>query len=335
MLITYLRSSSYTSFDFCPFKTYLRYTLGLPEPSGFKACKGNMVHKALELLAGRKLAEQNGLSRVVEAETGTDLALAECTPDRAMRIGFDYYCRNETHHSFSERDYRECRKWLQNALDFRGGLYNPLKRHIIVPEVHFDFTIDEPWARYDYVLPDGQKLSGQLAIKGTADLLTRHPTGVLELIDWKTGQRKDWATGQTKDFAKLCVDAQLRLYHYAMCRLFPAETDIFVSIFFVQFLEPFSIPLTRDDLKTTAEMIRQRFEVMKATSKPKRIWGDWKCKKLCHYGKTPHAEGDGRQSICEYTHRELLTLGMDRVDKKYMDPKTLSEYGAGGGKSSR
>ncbi len=81
-----------------------------------------------------------------------------------------------------------------------NGLFNPLKREIIWPEKYFDFTIDKPWAHYDYVMADGRKIEGQLGLKGTVDLVcSLDGTRVIELVDWKTGRRKDWATDKTKE----------------------------------------------------------------------------------------------------------------------------------------
>lgn len=331
MYVTFFRSSSFNTWDFCNFKFYLGFNLGMREPSGFKAVKGNMVHKALELLGRRKLAEQNGETNVVEEETGTSLLTHQCTPDRVMQIGFDHYAKIETHHTFTRRDYVDCRKWLQNALDFRRGLYNPLKRHVLVPEQYFEFAIEEPWAEYHYELPDGTKLHGHLGLKGTVDLVTRHPLGYVEYLDWKTGQRKDWATGKVKDFFKLCVDSQLRMYHYALSRLYPDAEEIFVTIFYVQFLEPFSICFTKEDLLKTEQMLRKRFELIRATTRPRRIWGDWKCSKLCHFGKTKHPESS--RTMCEHINDELLSLGMDKVNAKYMKAGAVTTYGSGGGRS--
>jgi hypothetical protein len=108
---------------------------------------------------------------------------------------------------------------MWSAMDDWGGMFNPLNMTIVQPEQYFDFTIDEPWARYAYTLPDGRRLEGQLALKGTVDLIAEENPETLHYTDWKTGMRKDWATGKPKDWKKLRDDPQLRLYHYALSRL--------------------------------------------------------------------------------------------------------------------
>lgn len=336
-VVTFFRSSSYNTWDFCPHKWYLSFGLGMREPSGFKAVKGNIVHKALELLARRKLAEQRKEQIVVEAETKAKVPIGLITPDKALRIAFEYYKKVETAHTFAEKDYRECWKWLKNGLEFNDGIYSPLNREVVEPEQYFDLTIEEPWAEYNYVLPDGRKLKGHLGLKGTIDLLTRHRVGCLEYLDWKTGKVFDWASGKEKNEKNLYEDPQLRMYHYALSRLYPKEKEIFVTIFFVQFLKPFSICFTRADLKDTEQMLRKRFEVIRATTRPARIINNrahkWKCEKLCAFGKNKHPESD--LTICEHTHRELLTVGMDKVNAKYMNVPAVVEYGAGGGRGDR
>ena len=54
MIITYLRSSSYSQWDMCPFAYYMQYTLGWRTPSGKAADIGSISHKAMEFLAQQK-----------------------------------------------------------------------------------------------------------------------------------------------------------------------------------------------------------------------------------------------------------------------------------------
>jgi hypothetical protein len=337
MITTFFRSSSYNTWDFCPHKYYLSYVLGMKEPSGKKAVMGSIVHKALELLAWRKLAEQNGDANVHDEETGLTKPRHAITPKAALAAGWDFYTSRETHHEWFPRDRKSCEKWLLQGLEFRDGLYNPLQRKVVAPEQYFSFAIEEPWAEYRYKMPDGSLLEGYLGLKGTIDLVTEHPIGVLEYLDWKTGQRKDWATGKEKDFWKLCDDPQLRMYHYALSRLYPDAKEIFVTIFYVQFLEPFSICFMRDDLKKTEQMLRKRFDLIRSTTNPPWIRNNpahsWKCSNLCHFGKTKHSESD--KTVCQHIRSELVSLGMEKVNAKYMDVGKVISYGDGGGQSGR
>ena len=336
IITTFFRSSSYNAFDFCATRYYLEYVLGIKSPSSKKATKGSITHKALELLAQRKLAEQNGVASVHDEETGLTKLRHNITPKVAIATAWDHYTRTESHHEWTDRDLRDCRKWMQNALDYRDGMLNPLKLHVIEPEKYFSFEIDEPWAAYDYTLPNGDRLRGQLGLKGTMDLLIRDKSGPLLNVDWKTGQPKDWASGKEKDFDSLSNDPQLRLYHYALSRLYPQEREIFITIFYLQFEKPYSLCFTRDDLKKTELMIRKRFEQIKSMTNPPWIRNDpkhrWKCERLCHFNKK---ENSSQKSICEQVKSDLLQIGMERTNQKYMDVTKVSAYGSGGGSSNR
>jgi RecB family exonuclease len=141
-------------------------------------------------------------------------------------------------------------------------------------------------------------LSGNLALKGTIDLITRVDDNTLEVIDWKTGKRLDWATGQEKTQAKLQNDPQLMIYHYAISKLFPQYDHIIITIYFINDGGPFSILFDKKDLIRTEEMLRQKFEQIKKIKKP-RLHKTWMCSKLCHFGKSTFEEEIGRASCRE------------------------------------
>ena len=109
-------------------------------------------------------------------------------------------------------------------------------------------------------MPDGTKATGQLAIKGTIDLVTQIDDGVIEVIDWKTGQRKNWATGEEKTYEKLLEDPQLLLYNYAISRLYPDYEQAIMSIFFIRDGGPFSMCFDKSDLKKRYNQIQTNFK---------------------------------------------------------------------------
>ncbi len=348
MYITFFRSSSYNCWDFCPMQFYLTYVLGLKAgqdngwqlpASQFKADKGSLVHKALELLACKKLALQQGRPSFEDEELGRVFDSQALDVEEAFEAAWQHYSSSLPHWQWSSRDYRDCRGWVFDALSYNGGLFNPLRRQVLWPERHFAFTIDEPWAHYSYTLADGTHLEGQLGLKGTIDLVCQVDEGpdCIELIDWKTGQRKDWASGQVKDFAKLRDDPQLRLYHYALARLCPQAREIIITIVFIRDGGPFSLPYDRDDLKKTEKMLRDRFELVRQCSRPPRIRHHpvhgWKCGKLCTFGINTWPGTS--TTVCDHLHGELLQLGIDRVTARHGNGEALTSYGGGGGRSER
>jgi hypothetical protein len=185
-------------------------------------------------------------------------------------------------------------------------MFDPRNRNILCPEQHFDFEIKKNWAKYSFDTSEG-KLSGNLALKGTIDLITLVDDNTIEVIDWKTGRRLDWATGKEKTQEKLESDPQLRIYHYAIKHLFPHIQHIIFSIYFINDGGPFSICFDDSDLSKTEDMLRDKFEIIKNTKRPK-LHKSWMCNKLCHFGKTTF-ENSSIPAIVEYRDNQTCSNG--------------------------
>ena len=199
MLVTYIRSSSYNNWSYCQMQYFITYVLGHQTLSGKKAVQGTVVHKVLEVLASLQQAKQDaGKKRKLVIE---DDALGKVSINKShltshdivnelLDQSFDSYTIQE---SPSRMDYKkireECRKWTWMALEWNEGQFDPRNRNIVAPEPHFDIPIEEDWAKFKYTMPDGKEVEGQLAIKGTIDLVTQTDENTIEVIDWKTGRR--------------------------------------------------------------------------------------------------------------------------------------------------
>lgn len=336
MIVCYLRSSTLAAWDFCPFQAWLNYGLGIGgepgdgwavPPSHKKADKGTITHKALELLAGAKLAAQRGEAEFGNDETGGRYP-ADITPEQALEEAWWHYTSRLTHWDWRPTDRDDCMAWVNAACSAAGGLFDPRRRTVVWPEKYFDLPIERPWAEW----PSGEDgRPGRLAIRGTVDLVVEAGDGVYELVDWKTGQRKDWSTGETKDWKKLRNDTQLRLYHYALSRLLPDAREIIISIVFLRDGGPFSLPFSREDLAATEGMLRARFEEMRCCVRPRRIKGDpthgWKCDRLCQYELNRWPGTD--RTVCDHMHAELLELGMVGATDRYRTERA-AKYSGGG-----
>jgi len=273
----------------CEQQYFIEYVLGYRSPSNKKADKGTIVHKVLEILALMKHGEQDGLSLVQDDVVGEiDLTKHNMFDNSFVHelcnIVYDYYTSRFTHHEWEEKDKKDCIKWVSTALTYNNRMFDPRLRHIVQPEQKFDIEIKKPWSSYEYNI-NQEKVTGNLAIKGTIDLITKVSDDTLEIIDWKTGRRLDWATGEEKTLAKLQKDPQLRMYHYAVSILYPKIDHIIVSINFINDGGAFSVCYDKSDLAETESMIRKKFEQIKSCQKP-RLNKTWKCNKLCHFGKT-------------------------------------------------
>jgi ATP-dependent helicase/DNAse subunit B len=302
---------------------FITYNLGYQQLSGKRADLGTIVHKVMEVLASlKKELQDNPKSKKI---TIIDDALGEIYTtesglfkkpivNQLANKSFEFYTNRSPHNAFSSNDKETCIEMCWSALNFNNGQFDPRKRDIVAAEPHFDIPIEEDWAKYTYTMPDGKVISGQLAIKGTIDLITKINDDTIEVVDYKTGRRLDWATGEEKTYKKLCSDPQLLLYNYAISKLFPQYKQIIMSIFFIKDGGPFSICFDKEDHHKFLEMLKDRFKDIQQNNTPKPISQDrsnWKCTKLCHYCKNTWENSD--LSMCVYVDNYLKEHGMDKT----------------------
>ena len=333
MIITYFRSSSFNAHSMCEQQYFGEYVLGWRGLSGKKADKGTIVHKILEILAFIKKAEQNNQITIVDDVVG-ELDVNNYDLDTIIEQVYDYYTSTNQHHKWMPVDKKDCREWVYKTLNYNNGMFDPRKRHIVEAEQHFDFEIKKPWSKYSFTIDD-QEISGHLALKGTIDLITKVNDNTLEIIDWNTGKRLNWATGKTKEQEDLEKDPQLRIYHYALTRLYPEIDHVIVSINFINDGGAFSICFDKKDLIATEDMLRQKFEIIKKSKKPK-LTKSWMCSKLCHLGKTTfentavpplveYRDGqispkDKHMTKCEQIKHDIELYDIQFVTQQYKHP---------------
>lgn len=322
MITTYFRSSSLNNWKYCELQYFMTYVLGHYSPSGKKADLGTITHAVLETLAICKKRTQfnkRSTMKITQEPLGDfsfseDELSTEAFVNKILDRSFEFYKSNSKHNEFNEKDYQFCYKMVWDTLNYNKGQFDPRNRKVIDTEPHFDIPINEPWAKFTFDGPDGP-ISGNLAIKGTIDLVTEMEDGTIEVIDWKTGQRLDWATGERKDYDKLMKDTQLLLYHYAIGKLYPKYRYTLMTIFFCRDGGPFTLAFDKDDdeyfLNNT---LKTMFEEIRANQKPKPISQDrnsFKCQKLCHYYKTnwPGTE----KTMCHHIEDQIKTIGMQKT----------------------
>ena len=319
MLVTYIRSSSFNNYSFCQMQYFLTYTLGHQSTSGKKAQLGTIVHKVMEVLAGCQQLIQNKKKMLLVDDALGDIKFTrkKLASDKfvndLVQMSYDWYTSNCTH-KYTKGDYKFCEETTWTALNHSDGTFDPRNRKIVASEPHFDIVIDEPWAKFDYTLPSGEKLEGQLAIKGTIDMVTEVSDGTIEVVDWKTGKRIDWATGEEKTYEKLCSDPQLLLYNYAISKMFPEYEQAIMTIFFIKDGGPFSLCFDSKDRDKFLEMLKLKFQQISRNQEPKPLSytrNHWKCTKLCHFYKNKWPGTD--KNMCIYTEEHLKKHGMDKT----------------------
>jgi len=322
MLVTYIRSSSYGNWDMCQQQYFMTYVLGHMSDSGKKAELGTIVHKTMEVLSGLKKFQQDNPTRKTLHITDDVVKTVKVHIDKfhtdefiveLAELSFASYTE-KSKHKWARADEKANINLVWKTLLYNEGQFDPRLRDVVDPEPHFDIPIEEEWAKYEYKMPDGEIIKGQLAIKGTIDLVTNVGDGIIEVIDWKTGMRKDWATGEVKTYEKLCSDPQLLLYNYAISKIYPDFKQSIMTIFFVKDGGPFSMCFDESDQKRFLGMLKKRFEQIKYSKEPKLLSRDqssWKCTRLCHFQKNNWPGTD--KSMCKYVNDHMKEHGMEKT----------------------
>jgi len=289
----------------CEMKYFYEYNLGHRGPPNIKAEKGTIVHKVLEILAGVKLAQQNGKKTFTDDVVGR-VNVMTYDLDRITKKVYEFYKKHSVNFwkpshkpgKIEELDLRHCRAWVNEAITFNDGEFDPRNSHIIMPEQAFDFEITEPWSMYEYEMPDGTKAEGFLSLKGTIDQISKIDDNTYQILDWKTGKRINWATGEEKTYAKLCKDPQLMMYYYAIQGMYPDIDNFELVIYFINDGGPFRICFSREDIPMIEGVLRKKFEEIKNAEVP-ALKKTWKCSKFCHFGTTTF-EGTHIEPIVEH-----------------------------------
>ena len=340
MLTTYLRSSIYSSYDICEHKTFLTYFLGLKEDGNKKAELGNVMHKVCECLAAAKLKHQQ-TGKIGGFNVG-DEYIGKIRPknifddsmiDTLCKMSHDYHSSISIH-DWTDEDCVMVREWLQKIITLQNGAFDPRKKQVAHVEKYFDFQIDQDWARYEYDV-GGKKIEGQLALKGTVDLIMEVDSDHYEVLDYKSGKRLNWATGEEKTYDYLQTDPQLLIYYYACRKIFPDIKHFDFTIYYINHGGPFTMSFDDYHYHLAEELIKERFLEMKKNQYPKllsKTRSDFRCKYLCDFAKKNYPGTE--ISICEYFHNKVKESSADGVLANYADLSKIGEYGDGGGRKS-
>lgn len=331
----------------CEMKFFIENIIGWSGSGGESQRKANLgtnLHKVMEILALIKQGRQQEQEFIIEDEIGCKFSTITVDLDKITKKVFKYYSKVMTEHSWSNADFTLIQNSVKIATSYNEGMFNPLNRKIIQPELHFDIEIKKPWAAYRYETPEGV-LEGNLALKGTIDLITEENPTIYEVTDYKNGAHsKDWVTGKEKNSETLREDKQFRVYHYALSHLYPHVETWAMTIFFVNAGGPHTVLFTKDDLPKTELMIKEKFERVKSCQNPK-LTKTFRCTKTCQQSRrvlkagiidstfedthvkpirefrngqlTPKGE---YMSKCEQLKLEFGRKSMDKIMQEYKKP---------------
>lgn len=330
------------AYRFCAHKSYLIYNIGLSERGNPRTNFGTATHKAFELLAQRKLAEQKNETFIENDIFAEKFPISDITIESAFDMAWDFCSKSMDYHEWPVEDKKKFYKLYTKALNFRNGQYNPLKLNVIAPELFFDFELEEPWAKYDYMI-DGEKVSGYLRIRGTIDFITRDEDGFIRFADYKSGKMVDWNVGEwhkpkPKAYDDFPDDFQLLLYYFVMRRFYPNE-DILGTIYYLQD-GPYDIHFDEYSYGKALKRIKEFVEKFRSIQVPQltkhlgntaeNFYNKKKCS-WCDFNKQSD-KYHPQKTICEYFKDEIVNLGIDKVTEKHIIKERVLNYTSGGGR---
>lgn len=148
-----------------------------------------------------------------------------------------------------------------------------------------------------------------------------------------SGKRLNWATGKEKTHECFQKDFQLLLYYYALRKMHP-DHNFYVSIYYINDGGIFDIVFDEHDYKNAENMIRQKFEYIKAVEIPRQISPqntNWKCQKLCKFSEM-HESG---KTLCQFYHGEIMKKGYNQALAEHGNLSKLNKYSDGGGRIAK
>lgn len=288
-----LRCSSIMAWQDCQFKWYLHNNCGIESVAGKKANLGTCVHQVLELMAKAKK-----IGRHTKPSKFND-------PKYLLDIAWNQMVKNNPD-DYTHEDYDFCWQQISNVLESQ---FHPFKLNIIDVEKQFELRIER----------DG--FDG-LLFRGTVDLVTQpdpNDNTIIELCDYKTGQRTSWTTGEVKEYEDLQDDIQLRGYNLAIRYIYKPTEVVLFSINFTRDGGVFTVPFGAAEAEETLEEIRRVYNEIITTDVPKRLIDDkrrsrefFKCKYVCQFGMNGEVE---------YTNGEDTLF----VEMKISKPKEIPQ----------
>jgi len=290
MQVNKFSASLIDTYKFCAFKYWLTYCLELESSgSGKAATIGTITHKALEWAARLK---QRGKTTI------DPLWLL----DRAWDENPHPDLRKFTSKGLSA-DYKKAKASFFKVIE--DEFYNPYNLKIIDAERWFEIELPGPeWE----VKKDGK--TKQLAVRGFIDLIHKLSNDTIEIVDYKTGNRKSPFDSKEMDFYNLTKKLQAKIYFMAAKILFPQYKNCVVTFYYTSDGGPTTIGLSNGDVPSILSELYDIFKTIKSDSLIRRN-RSWKCK-LCNFSKN---------DVCSIIWSDLNTMGEEYVKIKYKGTK--------------
>jgi hypothetical protein len=298
-------------YNHCSFAYFLQYILGIESRSGKAALQGSIVHQTLEWMA--KLCKRGKTN--VDPMWLLNRAWDELTPEapeisiRRVTTRID----KETGEFKEAADFKKCRVALETIIS--NNFYNPYNLKLM--DVEQWFALEMPGKEWRCLGKDGKP--HQFTIRGLIDVVHEIDEDTIEIIDWKTGNRKNFYTQQSIDEETLMREIQPRLYHLASYFLYPKYKNILVTFYYANDGGPITIALSQEDLTMTIAALH-RFLTTASRDTLIRRNRHWTCR-MCSFNKN---------DICHRIWSDLHTLGGDYVEDRYAGLDYRGQLALGG-----
>lgn len=297
MNISSLSPSKIETYKSCPWLFYLSAILGLPDDPNPKTICGSIVHHVLEIMAR---AKKNGHYLINDKYIN---------PNYLLKICWVKYVRENPKLEFTQEHYDFCKEMLTQVLK---TAYNPLKQKIVAAEAFFELNMNDKGFQYKYKNHvDGSPKEGNLMVRGIIDLVIELDEDTIEIVDYKTGQRKDWNTGKKKQLEDFYKDTALNTYDLAAQRLFPQYKNRIITLIYIRDGGPYSISMDSRHNKAAIDTLRKSYRNILFDENVERLKDQpnsnsyYKCNKMCSFGTT---KIDGK-SLCDILYKEFNAGG--------------------------
>jgi hypothetical protein len=299
MRVVKCSASAIKLYNHCPFSYFLQYILGIESGTGKAALQGKIVHQTLEWMARLRKRGKTNVDPMWLLNRAWDELTAK-SPEVIIRRVTTRIDKNTGEYK-EAADFKKCRIALETVLD--DPFYNPYNLNGII-DIERWFAIELPGE--EWLCQDKDGKPHQFAVRGFIDLVHELDEETIEIVDWKTGNRKDFYTQKPMDEVLLMREVQSRLYHLAAYFLYPKYKNILITFYYTNDGGPITIALSQEDIAMTIAALHRFFTTIKKDTLVRRN-RKWTCR-MC---------GFNNNGICDRIWSDLHTLGSEYVEDRY------------------
>lgn len=278
MYVKTVSPSSYNSYEYCQFKYYLRYDLGILDEAGPAATLGHIGHYVIETIVNQRLEGK-------EPDNAWDLwnqewkKKVEEMPDTMDRI-------------YSKKT-DEVKDGLKKLL--KDPIYSPYLCDPLSAEQNIEISLPE----------EDTKIIGKI------DRVQKRKDGGIEVFDLKTGRQQKFhpdAKNKLK-VADLWDDIQMQIYGYAVRELYPDAKSYWATLYYPSGDGALTIEVGKIPVEQIKDRIISYVREVRNNNNPKLNKGWW-CNKICSYGRDgtcPGVYNDIQvmgKDLVEFTYKE-------------------------------